>query len=102
VKLFNFTHSFVFSVGQDGAVLCVISRVDTHVCHPCFCLAAALFHLHFLQRTRISKSFTLMIDYSAPWNEAIKREGNCWLEAKSLEKRDNLFHRYSKGIDHDI
>jgi hypothetical protein len=42
VKLLRFAHSLVFSVGQDGAALFVICRADTHVCHLCFCLAAAL------------------------------------------------------------
>jgi hypothetical protein len=43
-----------------------------------------------------------MCDYAAPKNEAVNREGNCWLEAKALEKSDNLFCRYSTGIYQDI
>jgi hypothetical protein len=30
-----------------------------------------------------------MCDYSAPWNKAVNRQGNFWLEAKALKKRSS-------------
>jgi hypothetical protein len=43
-----------------------------------------------------------MCDYAAPKNEAVNREGNCWLEAKALKKRrskDGSYYRCYKKYE---
>jgi hypothetical protein len=51
----SFAHSLVFSVREDRGDLCVISELK-HVSVTCASAKLHLFHLHFLQRTRISLS----------------------------------------------